>query len=135
MLDKHHINMKNHNFNDWFSSHPHTSFSPLEFPFLPLVLNFGTRFLNFFLPWTQTSEHISRNFWRIWTRKTSISKFRSFWSRVKPKYWGVKRVGKKRIFYFLLVDLKKNEKYGFCHFVRSNFALASRGLDNCQSFP
>jgi hypothetical protein len=27
---------------------PHTSFSPLEFPFLPLILNFGTRFPIFF---------------------------------------------------------------------------------------
>jgi hypothetical protein len=43
------------------------------------------------LPWTQTSERISRNFWRIWTRKTSVNTFRSFWSRVKSEYWEVKK--------------------------------------------
>jgi hypothetical protein len=75
-----------------FSFHPPwLFFTPSGFPFLPLILKFGTRFPKFFLPWIWTSECIFRSFRRIWTRKTSENTFRSFWTGVKSEYWGVKK--------------------------------------------
>jgi hypothetical protein len=76
---------------NFFFPPPMTLFPPPGFPFLPLVLNFGTRFPKFFLHWRRTSECTFRSFQQIWTRKTSENTFRSSCAGVKSEYWGVKK--------------------------------------------
>jgi hypothetical protein len=56
---------------------PHTSSPPPGFPYLLLILKFGTHFSKFFLPWIWTTECIFWSFRGIWTRKTSENTFRS----------------------------------------------------------
>jgi hypothetical protein len=73
--------------------------SPPGFPFLPLVINFGTRFSKFFC--------LEDELWNVFSEvfgefelKNSENMFQSFCTGVKSKYQGVKksREGEKRIF-------------------------------------
>jgi hypothetical protein len=72
--------------------------------------NFKLRnaFSKFFLPWIRTSECIFWSFRWIWTRKTSENTFRSFCTRVKFEYWGVKKShagrGEENISHYLLIE-------------------------------
>jgi hypothetical protein len=67
-----------------------TFFSPLEFLFFPLILNFGTRFPDFIF-WIRTSEHIFQKICRIWTKNISENVFRNFYSKANQYFGGLKR--------------------------------------------
>jgi hypothetical protein len=83
------------------------------------------------LPWTQTSERISRNFWRIWTRKTSVNTFRNFWLRIKSEYWGVKKSheGEKRIFRWNCLE---SRNYYYYYFLGNTYTLIWKYLHKNQ---
>jgi hypothetical protein len=74
-----------------FSSPSHTSFFSLEFPFLPLILKFETRFPNFFDLEYELWNVFSEIFDEFEPRKTSKNTFQSFCARIKSKYWEVKK--------------------------------------------
>jgi hypothetical protein len=67
--------LSDYNQHEIFSSHPHDSSAP-GFLFLPLILNFGTRFPKFStnLNYKNFGKHVPK-----------------FLYRVKSEYWGVKK--------------------------------------------